>query len=79
MRIGLPATAALRPFVDWPPDLVEAIGGVGYLVHGGYEFDGRELAALDLDEIDRIADDINAKRIGAVAITSVFGPINTKM
>ena len=79
IRLGLPATACLPPMVDWPDDLREAVGGHGYLVRGGYEFDGRELAALDLDEIDRIADDINAKRIGAVAITSVFGPINTKM
>lgn len=79
IRLGLPATACLPPMVDWPDDLREAVGGHGYLVRGGYEFDGRELAALDLDEIDRIADDINAKRIGAAAITSVFGPINARM
>ncbi|MCC5778453.1 hydantoinase/oxoprolinase family protein [Nitratireductor sp. B36] len=79
IRLGLPATACLPPMVDWPDDLREAVGGHGYLVRGGYEFDGRELAALDLEEIDRIADDINAKRIGAVAITSVFGPINAQM
>ncbi|MEC9245692.1 hydantoinase/oxoprolinase N-terminal domain-containing protein [Nitratireductor rhodophyticola] len=79
IRLGLPATACLPPMVDWPGDLREAVGGHGYLVRGGYEFDGRELAALDLEEIDRIADDINAKRIGAVAITSVFGPINAHM
>ena len=69
IRLGLPATACLPPMVDWPDDLREAVGGHGYLVRGGYEFDGRELAALDLDEIDRIADDINAKRIGAAAIS----------
>ncbi len=79
IRLGLPATACLPPMVDWPDDLREAVGGHGYLVRGGYEFDGREIAPLDLDEIDRIADDINAKRIGAVAITSVFGPINATM
>ncbi len=79
IRLGLPATACLPPMVDWPEDLRDAVGGHGYLVRGGYEFDGRELAALDLEEIDRIADDINAKRIGAVAITSVFGPINAQM
>ena len=79
IRLGLPATACLPPMVDWPDDLREAVGGHGYLVRGGYEFDGRELAALDLDEIDRIADDINAKRIGAAAITSVFSPINARM
>jgi N-methylhydantoinase A/oxoprolinase/acetone carboxylase beta subunit len=79
IRLGLPATACLPPMVDWPDDLREAVGGHGYLVRGGYEFDGREIAALDLDEIDRIADDIAAKRIEAAAVTSVFGPINSEM
>src|SRR3954451_12046857 len=51
LRIGLPATAALPPFIDWPDDLKAAIGGVGYLVHGGYEFDGRPIAALDENEL----------------------------
>src|SRR3954451_20672427 len=51
VRIGLPATAALPPFIDWPDDLKAAIGGVGYLVHGGYEFDGRPIAALDENEL----------------------------
>ncbi|TKT69705.1 hydantoinase/oxoprolinase family protein [Aquamicrobium sp. LC103] len=79
IRLGLPATACLPPMVDWPNDLREAAGGHGYLVRGGYEFDGREIAPLDLDEIDRIADDLAAKRIEAAAITSVFGPINAEM
>lgn len=79
IRLGLPATACLPPMVDWPDDLREAVGGHGYLVRGGYEFDGREIAPLDLDEIDRIADDLAAKRINTAAITSVFGPINGQM
>jgi N-methylhydantoinase A/oxoprolinase/acetone carboxylase beta subunit len=79
IRLGLPATACLPPMVDWPDDLREAAGGHGYLVRGGYEFDGREIAALDTDEIDRIAADIKAKKLVAAAITSVFSPINRAM
>src|SRR5262245_28070381 len=51
VRIGLPATAALPPFIDWPDDLRTAIGGVSHLVHGGYEFDGRPIAPLNDDEL----------------------------
>ncbi len=76
LRIGLPATAALPPMVDWPPDLREAIGGHSYLVHGGFEFDGREIAPLGEAEIREVAKDIRARGIRAVAISSVFSPVN---
>src|SRR6478752_9530799 len=47
IRLGLPATAALPPMVDWPDDLRKVIDGSSYLVHGGYEFDGREISKFD--------------------------------
>lgn len=77
VRVGLPATGALRPFVDWPKDLVEAIGGVSYLVHGGYEFDGRPIAALDEAEVRAAARQIRAAGIDCVAVSAVFSPVNT--
>ncbi len=76
VRIGLPATAALRPFVDWPVDLVAAIGGVSYLVHGGYEFDGRPIAPLDVDEIRGVAAQIRDAGIQCIAVSAVFSPVN---
>ncbi len=76
LRIGLPATSALRPFVDWPQDLVQAIGGVSYLVHGGYEFDGRPIAPLDDGEIREAARKIRDQAITCVGISSVFSPVN---
>lgn len=79
IRLGLPATACLPPMVDWPDDLRDAVGNLGYLVRGGYEFDGRPIAPLDEDEIDRIAEDIAAKKVAAASISSVFSPINHEM
>ncbi len=76
VRIGLPATAALPPFVDWPDDLREAIGGVSYLVHGGYEFDGRPISALKPEEIRDAARKIGDAGIDCVAVSSVFSPVN---
>src|SRR5271163_5375441 len=72
VRLGLPATASLPPMVDWPQDLRAAIGGHAYLAHGGHEFDGREISPLDEPELLGIADDIRAKGVHAVAISSVF-------
>lgn len=76
VRIGLPATSALQPFVDWPDDLREAIGGVYYLVHGGYEFDGRPISALNEAEIQEAARKIRDLGIDCVAVSSVFSPVN---
>jgi N-methylhydantoinase A/oxoprolinase/acetone carboxylase beta subunit len=76
VRIGLPATAALPPFVDWPDDLRDAIGGASYLVHGGYEFDGRPISALIPAEIRDAALKIRDSGINCIAISSVFSPVN---
>ena len=76
VRLGLPATAALPPLVDWPDRLRQAIGDHVYLCHGGHEFDGREISALDYDELKRVAADAAAKGIRSMAITSVFSPVN---
>ena len=79
VRLGLPATASLPPMVDWPEDLRTAIGNHVYMAHGGNEFDGRVISALDPDELRRIGADIAAKGIRSIAISSVFSPVNTEM
>ncbi|MBN9315669.1 MAG: hydantoinase/oxoprolinase family protein [Devosia sp.] len=75
VRLGLPATASLPPMVDWPEDLRAAIGGTGYLAHGGNEFDGRVISPIDEAELLGIAEDIKSKGINTIAITSVFSPV----
>lgn len=76
VRLGLPATASLPPMVDWPADLREAIGNLYYLAHGGNEFDGRQISPVDEAELAAIAEDIKAKGINTIAITSVFSPVS---
>lgn len=78
VRMGLPATAALPPMVDWPPDLREAIGGRRYLIHGGHEFDGRLISPLDEKAIGEAAKDIHARGIRAVAVSAAFSPVNAE-
>ena len=76
LRLGLPATRALPPLVDWPRELKEAIQARSYLAHGGYEFDGRPISPIDHDELKRHAADMAAHGIRSVAISSVFSPVN---
>lgn len=78
LRLGLPATAALPPMVDWPQRLVDAIAGRGYLAHGGHEFDGRRISPLDPDELRRHAADMAAHGVRSVAISSVFSPVTSE-
>ena len=76
VRLGLPATAALPPLVDWPERLKRALGNHVYMCHGGHEFDGRAISPLDPDELRAVAADIGEKGLGSIAISSVFSPVN---
>ncbi|MBW3634789.1 MAG: hydantoinase/oxoprolinase family protein, partial [Chloroflexi bacterium] len=79
LRLGLPATAALPPMVDWPEDLANVLGHHTYLCHGGHEFDGREISPLAPEEVRGVAQEITEKGITAVAVSSVFSPVDTGM
>jgi N-methylhydantoinase A/oxoprolinase/acetone carboxylase beta subunit len=78
VRLGMPATAALPPLVDWPDDLRQALGGHVYLAHGGHEVDGRTISPLDPSELRRIGTDISARGLRSIAISSVFSPVNAE-
>ena len=76
IRLGLPATVCLPPMVDWPDDLRDIVGGHYYLAHGGHEFDGREISPFEPDEVREHVEKIKAAGITAIAISSVFSPVN---
>ena len=79
VRLGAPATLAVPPMADWPDRLRGALGGHTYVCRGGHEFDGREISALDPDELRRVAADIGEAGVASVAVTSVFSPVNAEM
>ena len=79
VRLCLPAAQCLPPMVDWPDDIRKTVGNHYWMAKGGYEFDGREISSLDMDELDRIAAEIGKAGINTVAITSVFSPVNDEM
>ncbi|MCP3739561.1 hydantoinase/oxoprolinase N-terminal domain-containing protein [Rossellomorea sp. BNER] len=75
IRIGAPATLAVKTLIGVPDDLREVLGEYLFLVRGGHEFDGREITSLDEEHLYHIAREIKGK-VDSVAITSVFSPVS---
>ncbi len=79
LRLALPASTAVPPFSGWPQALQARVDGGGHIVHGGYEFDGREISPLDEDEIRAVAEEFGRKGLTSIAISCAFAPINDAM
>ncbi|HEX4994047.1 MAG TPA: hydantoinase/oxoprolinase family protein [Methylomirabilota bacterium] len=76
VRIGLPASASLPPFVDWPEDLADLVRGQVHMLEGGHEYDGRPIVPFDAAGMREVARRIRDAGIGSVAVASVFSPLN---
>jgi N-methylhydantoinase A/oxoprolinase/acetone carboxylase beta subunit len=76
IRIGLPASASLPPFVDWPEDLARAVRGQVHMLEGGHEYDGRPLVPFDAAGMQKVATAIRDAGLRSVAIASVFSPLD---
>jgi N-methylhydantoinase A/oxoprolinase/acetone carboxylase beta subunit len=76
LRLGLPSGASLPPFCDWPKDLAELVRGGVWMVEGGHEYDGRPFMPLDKQAVAAAAREMKAKGLTAVAISSVFSPLD---
>jgi len=76
IRIGLPASASLEPFIDWPPDLAALVRGEIVMLEGGHEYDGRPIVPLDTAGLRSAARRIRERGLRAAAIASVFSPLD---
>lgn len=76
LRLGAPATTAISCMADWPQVLKDAMGVRPFIVHGGHEFDGREINQVNEDEIREVARIVREEGFESVAITSVFSPVS---
>ena len=78
VRIGGPATYAIRPLFGWPADLRETVSAPGEaIVDGGIEFDGREIVPFDPEALARFLG-ASPGAVEGVAITSVFAPVSAE-
>src|SRR6476661_1586273 len=76
IRIGLPASASLPPFCDWPPDLATLVEGAVFMLEGGHDYDGRPIMPLDETGMRAAARQIRDSGLRAVAIAAVFAPLD---
>jgi N-methylhydantoinase A/oxoprolinase/acetone carboxylase beta subunit len=76
IRIGMPASASLPPFCDWPANLAELVRGAVFPLEGGHDYDGREFMPLDETSMREAARRIRDSGIRAVAVASAFSPLD---
>ena len=76
LRLGMPASASLPPFCDWPEDLAELVRGGVWMVEGGHEYDGRPFMPLDEAAVTRAAQEMKEAGLKSVAISSIFSPLD---
>lgn len=78
VRIGLPASAALPPFVDWPEDLAAMVRGDVHMIAGGHEYDGRPIVPFDRAAMREAAMQIRDRGIASAGIAAVFSPLTAE-
>jgi len=75
IRIGLPASRSLGPFVDWPNDLSNVVNGGVFMVEGGHEYNGRPLVDLDETAVAQAGRAIAEADIRSAAVAAIFSPL----
>ena len=76
IRIGLPASASLPPFCDWPEDLAALVRGEVVMLEGGHEYDGREFMPFDEAGMRHAARRIRDSGLRSVAVAASFSPLD---
>jgi N-methylhydantoinase A/oxoprolinase/acetone carboxylase beta subunit len=76
VRIGLPASASLPPFCDWPEDLAHSVRGEVYMLEGGHDYDGRPLVPFDEAGMRQAARLIRERGIRSIAVAAIFAPLD---
>ncbi len=71
IRLALPASGAIPTMADFPRDLKSLLDKHVYMVHGGYEFDGRLISPLIENEVKSCLEKMKGE-VESVAITGVF-------
>lgn len=75
IRIGLPASASLPPFSDWPDELTPEVQGAVFMLEGGHEVDGRPIVRFDEAGMRDAALRIRDGGYTAACVCAIFSPL----
>lgn len=75
IRICKPASVCIPPLSGFPGDMAALLKDHVYMVHGGFEYDGRPIHPLDEEEVRKILNAMKSK-VDSVAISGIFSKIN---
>jgi N-methylhydantoinase A/oxoprolinase/acetone carboxylase beta subunit len=76
LRLGAPATKAIKPLAAWPEDLRDAVEGPAEILPGGVEYDGRPISTFDEAAVRRVVREMR-DGVEAFAVSSVFSPVRS--
>lgn len=76
VRLSAPAMMGIKPMIDWPKELTSFVKE-SITVKGGYEYDGKEISALDEEALYSFFKSIKGN-ISSIAISCVFSPIRSE-
>lgn len=76
LRLGAPATKAIRPLAAWPEDLRAGVEGPAEILPGGVEYDGRPISGFDEAAVRQAVRGMKDE-VGAFAVSSVFSPVKS--
>ena len=71
IRLALPASGAIPTMADFPNDLKSLLNKHIYMVHGGYEFDGRLISPLIETEVKLCLEKMKGN-VESLAVTGIF-------
>ncbi|BDR91023.1 hydantoinase/oxoprolinase N-terminal domain-containing protein [Vulcanisaeta souniana] len=76
IRVGLPATEAIEPMLDWPSDLRSTVNGGIAMIRGGHDYTGEPLADFDENSVKNALRTFVENKVNAIAVTSVWSVVN---
>lgn len=75
IRLAGPATHAVRPYTNWPHDILDIVKDAEYIIDGGYEYDGSEITPVNLEQVQEIVKK-HQNSCHCYAVSCVFSPID---
>jgi N-methylhydantoinase A/oxoprolinase/acetone carboxylase beta subunit len=76
LRLGAPATKAIRPLAAWPEDLRAGVEGPAEILPGGVEYDGRSISPFDETAVRNAVREMKDS-VETFAVSSVFSPVKS--